>query len=506
MSYNFLSSNLPLLERILEAYPNLENYEELLNDNFSLDLNQDLLIKAKEVFEGLKDKKVLIIGDFDCDGICATTIIKNLLDKLKVKNNYYIPSRFKEGYGLNLSHVTKAIDFNFDVLLTVDNGIVAQEELLKAKEARIYTIVIDHHEYDKLPDADFVLHGNLLSKQYQKSCASGLCFLISSLFIEDMKMAVYAGIATNADMVEVFGYNRYLIKQARDILNSYEIKNINALSGKKKNYTYDDLSFLIASKINSVSRLDNMTNVNYVVSYLLQDDDELILRGAEKIKRINNLRKDLSDVMATKALSMVDDCPINVIYDEHFHEGLCGLVANKISRQFQKPCIVLANGEKAIKGSGRSAGDFDILMHLKQYESLLLTLGGHKQAIGISLDKERLESFKQAMSNQIDFQSIKQPCIKLGDDEINDETLKLLLSLQPFGTGFEEPLFYLDNVNIKSTYLIKQKYMKFRFENGLEGICFRVVDTSQGIKRVVGYLKEDSYRKNRLSMQIQDIF
>ena len=506
MKYSFSNSSLNLKERIIGSYSSFD-YDDIFNNDFVIDYNQEALIKGREVFLNLKGSKVLIIGDFDCDGICATTIIKDLLDHLGIASNYYIPSRFNEGYGLSLSHVQKAIDYNFDVLLTVDNGIVANEAIKKAKEANIKTIIIDHHEYDELPDADYILHGRLLKREYEKACASGLCYLLSSMFKSDDKILALSGIATNADMVEVFGYNRHLIKMAKKILNEGNIKAINAISGKKANYTYDDLSFLVASKINSISRIDKGSNVNILPKYLLEEDDIKLLDGADKIKKINNLRKDLSDVMSKKALTLVDDSDFCVIYDEYFLEGLCGLVANKVAKNIHKPCLILAPGKDLIKGSARSVDDFDILHHLKNFETYFETLGGHKQAAGVALKKEALASFiKEIKATPCSYEDKMVNCIPLYDDELNDDTLNLLIKMQPFGTGFEEPLFYLDNVNVKSRYLIKQMYTKFQFDNGLGAISFKRDDYDLSFSRVVGYLKEDSYRKNHLSMQIQALF
>lgn len=507
MNYRFIDSPLSLKDRILNTYLDSIDFNDIFNSDFVLDLNQNILIEAKKEIEGLRGKRVLIIGDYDCDGICATTIMKDLLDYLGIHNNYYIPSRFNEGYGLSFDHVKKAVDYNFDVLITVDNGIVANDALRELKKANIKTIVIDHHEYEELPCADFILHGRLLYKDYRKACASGLCYLLSAMFKSDDKILALAGIATNADMVEVFGYNRWLIKKAREILNRGGITCINALSGKKNGYTYDDLSFMVASKLNSVSRIDKGSNVNAIPYFLLEKDEKKIYEEAEKIKKINDLRKNLSDVMSKKAMSLTDESDFCIIYDDHFLEGLCGLVANRVGKAINKPCLVLAPGKDLIKGSGRSIGEFDILNHLKQFEGYFETLGGHKQAVGVSLKKEALHSLINTVkTSPCAFIEKSVECIVVKDDEINDETLNLLSSMQPFGTGFEEPLFYMNDICVKSKYLIKQMYAKYLFTNGLNAISFNREDYDKNFSCVVGYLKEDSYRKNRLSMHIQALF
>lgn len=505
MTYRFLNSQASFKERIIDYYADNPRFKEALFNDFELDLNQEVLKRGHEFIESLKGQRVLIIGDFDCDGISATAIIKMLFDKLGIANNYYIPSRFHEGYGLSLKQVQKAIDFSFDALVTVDNGITAAEALKVAKDKGIKTMVIDHHSYDTLPQADYILHGDLLAKPYQKACAAGLCYLLMASFEDDDLAACYAGVATFADMVEVFGYNRYLIKRAYQLLNKSEIKTYNALSGKKQNYTYDDLSFLLASRINAVSRIKG-ANVNTVVSFLLEKDDDKLLKGAQKLKQINNLRKDLSDVMTQRALRLVDDRDFLILYDEHFEEGLCGPVANRIARTFQKPCIVLAKGEEEIKGSGRSIDDFDLLTYLKKYDHLFKRLGGHKQAVGLSLDFDMVNPLLEA-TKVLDLPvSLKElPCLPLYAEDISLDTLAFINELEPFGIGFEEPLFYMDDLKISSRYLIKQKYTKFRFVNGLEAISFHEDDYNRDFKRLIAYLKADSYHKNRLSLQIQDL-
>ena len=505
MNYEFLNYEGSFKERLDNYFACNGRFKEILNDDFKLDLNQEVLLKGKQALLSLVGSKVLIIGDFDCDGICATTIMKSLLNYLKIENNYYIPSRFLEGYGLTIEQVQKAIKFGFDAIITVDNGIVASDAIKMARDANIKTLIIDHHEYEVLPPADYILHGSLLKDGYHKACASGLVYLLTATFKNDDLLKTYAGIATYADMVEVFGFNRYLIKEAYRILNEGNIKTINALSGKKQNYTYDDLSFLIASKINSISRI-KVANVNTVVGYLLCEDDEIMLQEANKICQINNLRKDLSEVMTQKALHLVDDRPFQVLYDKNFDEGLCGLVANKISRQLQKPCIVLADGAEGVKGSGRGTENFNILASLKKHEALLTRLGGHKQAVGLSLEKADVNNLRVALNQDVlEFEALSKRCIKLSSEDLNLANLAILKALQPFGTGFEEPLFYLDDLELNSRYLIKQRFTKFRFNDGLEGISFNSEDYYRQFTRVVTYLKDDSYRKNKISMQIQEL-
>ncbi|MEE3409201.1 MAG: DHH family phosphoesterase, partial [Erysipelotrichaceae bacterium] len=206
MKYVFYENGISLKDTICQI--NGVELSSLDVSDFKVD-DLKILNDFKDHLLSLKDKRFFIVGDYDCDGICATAIMKRLFDDLNIASNYYIPSRAKEGYGLNMRIVDTAADHGFDVLLCVDNGIIANEQLRHARERGLHTLVIDHHEYQDDPDCDAFLHPNLFDEKYADMCAAGLCALLSSSIREDDLTLVYGGLATLAVMVQVLGYNRY---------------------------------------------------------------------------------------------------------------------------------------------------------------------------------------------------------------------------------------------------------------------------------------------------------
>ena len=354
-----------LLKRLLTYFQISESeYQKLLapvsEENFATGHSFKDIDKCVEVVRRAmkENKKIYIYGDYDCDGICATTIMMKLLSDLKIKANYYIPSRSKEGYGLNDKIVDTAVENGFDVLLCVDNGIVAADQLNKARLAGLLTFVIDHHEYKQLPDCDGILHPDLFPEKYHDMCAAGICALLANSFKEDSLNFAYGGLATLADMVSVFDYNRYLMKKMLTVLKNEDIYPIKFLLGA--DISYENLSYNVIPKINAVSRLDEYMNVNYVVRYLL-DNSNGCQKYLNKIETINTQRKELSKAMAGKAKRLMDERhDLVIVRSDSFKEGLCGLIANRLMNECGKAVLVLSESDEELKGSGRAPKGADL--------------------------------------------------------------------------------------------------------------------------------------------------
>ena len=227
MRYLYDYSDLSLRDRI--CHINGIDFSKLDVSDFNPDYSMDVIDSFKNHLLSFKDKRFFIVGDYDCDGICAITIIKKLLDDLNISNNYYIPSRIKDGYGLNKKIVDNAIDNSFDIMFLVDNGIVAYEEIEYAYNNGLKAFIIDHHEYEHAPKVEAYLHPSLFPQEYKDMCAAGLCALLSNSFRYDEISTAYGGLATLADMVSVLGYNRYLIKNTLELLKQHKVPAINNL-------------------------------------------------------------------------------------------------------------------------------------------------------------------------------------------------------------------------------------------------------------------------------------
>lgn len=479
--------------------------EDTLRDLFCEDIpdfKHDELEYFKNLLEEIMSKKlkVLIVSDYDCDGVLALVIFSRLLDNLKIDYKYYIPSRIKEGYGLNDTIVDRAIKYHFDVLITIDNGVSAIDQLKKLKDNGIRTVVIDHHEYTNRPDTDVFLHPFIFDDYYHYMCSGALTLMISRAYMMDDYSVVLAMITVLSDVMKVYGVNRQILKSGIKILNEQRyLPIVNILD--KETYSYGDMSFGVIPKINAISRMDHMTNVNILVKYFM-DLDHDNRDTALQIEKINNLRKDLSTAMCEKGLKMIkENNTINVIYDNEFHEGLCGIAANKIVSSTSKPAIVMALTNGIYKGSGRSIDGINLYESLKKYDGYL-AFGGHEKAVGLSINKDKLDSFIDYINNlNVDYKPSKKKLIRIGMDDLTYDNIMFLESLKPFGEGFAEPLFYIEKPVIKSCFMIKNLYPKYTLANGIEAISFDSRLKVQSCEGFIGNIKLNNYR-NRIKINI----
>lgn len=503
MNYVFHDSKEDLKTRVCQI--NQVKEEELDVSSFHVDHDMPVLKDFREKLLSFRDLKFFIVGDYDCDGICSTLIMKKLFDDLGIASNYYIPSRFKEGYGISKKIVDTAKEHGFDAVLCVDNGIVADEQLRYASSLGLKTFVIDHHEYLDPPFADVWMHPSLFEEKYDDMCASGLCCLLSNSIRADELTTVYGGLGTLADMVKVLGYNRYLMKEMLKIINEKTIFPISYLS-KQKQFDFETLSFDVIPKINAVSRLDEMMNVNYVVRYLI-DNSPGCMKYLNKIEEINTVRKDLSRQMSALATRIADlNRDVIVVRSDRFLEGICGLIANRLMFEYDKPVIVLAEKDGMLKGSGRSPKGSDLHSYLKVKEDLYETFGGHAQAVGISMKEEAYAQFMEYIAScAMERQPQSRDVLCFKKDEIGFDMLEQLNELKPFGNGFEEPLFSIEDPSYLRKFLVSSSYPKFVLNDQLEAISFNPRHGDKSFERMIGHLKRDSYRPDRLSFVIEDL-
>lgn len=495
--------NLSLKDRILQL--NKIDYKSLDVSNFNVNYNLNIIKEFKEKLLSYKDKRFFIVGDYDCDGICATTIIKKLFDDLKIESNYYIPSRTKEGYGLNNNIIDVALNNNFDCLICLDNGISAKQQLAYAKTKGLKVFIIDHHEYQDKPDCEAFLHPNIFDEDYYDMCASGLCALLSTSFRYDEETIALGGLATLADMVSIFNYNRYLVKEMLQIIAKGKIRPINLLLGDKE-VTYTNIQFNVIPKINAVSRLDDLMNVNYVVKFLMSDEKEA-LKYFDKIENINNARKNYSQEMVNLALRLIDTSKnIIVIRNSEFKEGLCGLVANRLLDMYKKPVIVLAEVDGMLKGSGRSVEGSNIYEYLMGTSDLFEAYGGHEMAVGLSMKIDNYDRFIDYIDNhELIYKEQFKDVLVLESNNINDSTLESILELQPFGTNFKEPLFGIKWNNSITRYVVAHRYPKFDINENLSAISFNTNFINQKFDYMIGKLNRDNYDQSKLSFVIEDL-
>lgn len=489
-----LLDNIYLINNIQKSDLEIDRFDNINYHQSLFDFKDKLLT--------LKDKHILIVGDYDCDGICATTITKRLLEHLGINNSYYIPSRIDEGYGLSEKIVSIAHKHRYDVIITVDNGVSATSSISLANSLGIKVMIIDHHEYVDIPDCYGFIHPNLLDKDFNKLSAGALCYLLSTLFYEDDYSLVLGGLSILSDMVGVLNYNRYLLKKMMNVLNTSDMYQIKLLNGAS--IDYDSLSFNAIPKINAVSRMGY--NANILVKYFLSDKDECI-KLLDSINKINDYRKNETKSECDLALSMLNrKDKLALIVSSEFKEGICGLIANRISLNYDVPCIVFSKKDGLLKGSGRSRENFNIYEYLLDTKELFTSFGGHGQACGVCLDESKLDDLKAYINtHKLNMLDYHKDVISVDQGDIDLDLFEKIDSLKPFGIDFKEPLIHIKDFEYKSKFLIKNKYPKFTVDNKLTAISFNEYDSYRQFNDIYAYIRKDDYHQGALSLLIDDV-
>lgn len=478
---------------------------ELLNERFSKDLHKKISEiptpdALKDIFKGadrikeaiMREEKIVVVGDYDVDGVIASVIMAEFFDDLGVSNYFVrIPNRFSDGYGLNAQIVEEVRDT--DLIITVDNGISATEAAEVCKKYKIDLIITDHHMPPEiLPDAYAIINPK------QKDCpfpnieicgAQVAWYLVGALKdvlkIEyDMaKFIDLLAIAIIADMMELRDLNRMLVKLGIIKLNSSRRAAFTAIKqfyGKDK-FECDDISFLIAPLINSSGRMDDAINSFKFLHTKNIDEANLYL---DMIVDFNNSRKEEERMLYECSLKDVkEDENIIVTWGKDWHEGVIGIVASRLAKHFKKPAIVFSIDENRAKGSARSVGKVDILSLIAKHEELLSGYGGHKGAAGIVIDPCNLEAFKTAINQACflmdmhDFVSSDELLGEIRASEIDFELLEILEFFEPYGQKNPRPLFRLNEVIVKNKKLIgrEQNHLKLILQKegkSLEALFF----------------------------------
>ena len=405
---------------------------------------EEVLKEAK-----INNRKVFVFGDYDCDGICATTLLVKVLSKLGIQNGYYIPNRFTEGYGLNIDRVMQAYEKGYEILITVDNGVSAHEALKYAKSVGMTVIVTDHHVIGEEVECDILCHPSLFEEDYQYLCGSGVVYVLADyLGLADEEMTELAMIATIGDVMELKGFNIQLVNEGLAVLNNHGSKSIDILSNNLR-YPCDetDVGFRIVPKINSIGRLADMANANQAVRFLLAEDVTEIMALAEQINRLNDLRKEMTNQQYQKVSESCDkDEDFIIVVDESLHEGIVGILAGKLCDSLNKPCIVFTESGGLLKGSGRSIPSVDIFEVVSGFKDNCVALGGHPQACGISIEKDKLADFKQYLKDNyqaVDYVPVKK-CIEVTNEDLTRENIDEVFSYGPYGQGRQMPILRLN--------------------------------------------------------------
>ncbi|MBQ7972003.1 MAG: single-stranded-DNA-specific exonuclease RecJ [Lachnospiraceae bacterium] len=435
-----------------------------------LDLDKacELLLQARK-----NGRKLRVIGDYDVDGACSTAILIKGFKAFGIQADYRIPHRMKDGYGLNRSLIEQAKEDGIEVIVTCDNGISALDAVTLAKSYGMTVIVTDHHEVMKdsetgkeiLPSADAVINpkrsGNHIP--YQEICGAYVAYkLISRLLGFHKKdasdialreeLAELASFATVGDVMPLCRENRVLVKYGLSLMENSrnvgirELIHQSELAGKKIQ-TYH-IGFVLGPCINASGRLDTAERA---LELLLSDDVTRVKAIASELKKMNEIRKQLTEQGTEEAVRIVESSDIKedniiIVYLPDCHESIAGIVASRLKEKYHKPIFVFTNGEEGIKGSGRSVEAYDMYEGISRCSAYFTKFGGHKMAAGISMPKENLELFRRQVNEESGLtEKDLTPIIKIDADMpfayVTPDLIRQMEVLEPFGDGNPKPVF-----------------------------------------------------------------
>lgn len=484
-------------------------------------------------------EKVLIYGDYDVDGTTATTIMYKFLKQFGVNAEYFIPHRFKDGYGISEEGITKAIEQLATLVVSVDCGITAVDEARFAKEKGIDLIICDHHTTgDIIPDALAVLDPKRPDCNYPFDGLSGagVAFKLVQATINELGLPAehanqyldLVAISIASDIVPIVDENRILMREGLRLVNSEPRKGIKALldllritSGK---ISTSQIVFSIGPRINAAGR---MGDASTAVELLIADDDAIAAEKAKELEGINIRRRTTDTETMEHALLQIEE-RINldkhnavVLHNPDWHLGVIGIVASRIVDLYCRPTIMLSTVDGQVKGSARSIRGFNIYNALKQCEDLLIQFGGHEFAAGLTLEESNLEPFIkrfQALASQTLCDDDFKPELFI-DSEIDLSHVdlkfwKILSQFEPFGPDNLRPIFVSKNLRVVGTPTVVGKgHLKMKVaQNGsavFDAIGFnmhehlpKVRDSKDGQLNMAYVLEENTWQ-NRTSIQIR---
>ncbi len=431
-------------------------------------------------------EKTVIYGDYDVDGITATTIMKRVLDEKGLVPGYFIPSRYKEGYGLNSDRVKEFAKKGYHLIITVDNGVSCIESISLARELGMEVIIIDHHEIlETLPDTPYLFHqfhSGFLS--YNCSAAS-LCFFIASYLRGsfDEYDATLAGMAVFSDVMPLVGNNLNLAKIMLDSLRKNKYPNL--LCFLDNDISYHSVGFNLNPILNAPGRVSHdVMSTNHVVSFLLENKNtERMQRLSNELLSINEERKRLVKTMSLIKPIESDYCKVYQ-YDVGqglSYSGLTGSVANKIMRETDCPVIIFSKTDMEkdmLVGSIRMQEGYDVLPFLEKYSKYFIRKGGHNKAAGITIaEKDYYQIATLFMTDCMEqsFHHVKvKKEIPIVIEDLSKENFDIYESFMPFGEGFEEPRFSL-TIEKDNLFFSKNGNAIFSKDNGKNGrlCCFK---------------------------------
>lgn len=517
----------PMLSELIDPF--------LMND---MDMAVDRLNDAM----GRKER-IMVYGDYDVDGCTAVALVYKFLQQFYSNIDYYIPNREGEGYGVSRQGIDYAAETGVKLIIVLDCGIKAIDEIAYAKQRGIDFIICDHHvPDDELPPAVAILNPKRRDSSYpfKHLCGCGVGFKLMQAFAKNngipfsrlIPLLDFCAVSIAADLVPVESENRILAFHGLKQLNqnpSTGLKAIIEICGlTNRELTMSDIVFKIGPRINASGR---MQNGKEAVELLVERDLQRALTEATRINEYNEQRKDVDKQMTEEANEIVARLESQqhmqsiVLYDEGWKKGVVGIVASRLTELYYRPTVVLTIIDGIASGSARSVAGFDIYDAVKSCRDLLENFGGHTYAVGLTLRQENIPEFRRRFQEYVNSHILPEQTqqaldidMKLDFHDISKRLLNELKRLAPHGPGNEKPLFLTRNVYDYGTSKVvgrHQEHIKLELVDSksavvMNGIAFGQSAAARYIKSkrsfdIIYTIEENTYKRGEVQLQIEDI-
>ncbi len=512
-----------------------------LHDPFLMK-DMDIAVERLNLAMGRKER-ILVYGDYDVDGTTAVALVYKFLQQFYSNIDYYIPNRYEEGYGVSVKGVDYAYETGVKLIIVLDCGIKAVNEIAYAKEKGIDFIICDHHVPDEvLPPAVAILNAKRPDATYPyehlSGCGVGFKFMQAFAinngidFHQLTPLLDLVAVSVASDIVPIMGENRILTYHGLKQLNSNPSVGLKAIIDvcglSEKEITVGDIVFKIGPRINASGRIQNGKEA---VELLVEKDFSTALEKANLINQYNETRKDLDKAMteeANKIVEELDDLSERrtiVIFNEAWHKGVIGIVASRLTEIYYRPAVVLTRTNDLATGSARSVSGFDVYKAIEHCRDLLENFGGHTYAAGLSMKAENVEEFTRRFEEYVTNHILpEQTCAVINIDaeiDFRDITPKFhsdLKKFNPFGPDNHKPIFCTNNVYDYGTSKVvgrEQEHIKLELvdnksNNVMNGIAFGQSSQARYIKTKRSFnicytIEENTHKRGEVQLQIEDI-
>lgn len=534
-----------LLERgIKTAAAAKRFFRPQLNELHDPFLMKDMDVAVERLNKAMgRKERILVYGDYDVDGTTAVALVYKFLQQFYSNIDYYIPDRYNEGYGVSEKGIDYAYETGVKLIIVLDCGIKAIEEIAYAKEKGIDFIICDHHVPDEaLPDAVAILNPKRADSTYPYEHLSGCgvgfklmqAFAINNGidFHQLTPLLDLVAVSIASDIVPIMGENRVLAYHGLKQLNSNPSVGLKAIIDicglSEKDINMSDIVFKIGPRINASGRIQNGKEA---VELLTEKDFSIALEKASLINQYNETRKDLDKSMTEEANHIVDKLEglanrrSIVIYNADWHKGVIGIVASRLTEIYYRPAVVLTRTDQLATGSARSVSGFDVYKAIEHCRDLLENFGGHTYAAGLSMKVENVEKFTQRFEQYVSDHILpEQTSATIDIDaqlDFRDITPKFFADLKkfnPFGPDNHKPVFCTFNVYDYGTSKVvgrDQEHIKLELvdnksNNVMNGIAFgqssqaRFIKTKQSFN-ICYTIEENTHKRGETQLQIEDI-